>query len=295
MNEQIYGVADASFGAAGVEEAMFYREDRGDGFIAAVDSRVPPVQLLGLWLAELHQRLRIANEDLAQHLGLRVGMHVGPVHQGEKSVAGGAMDFVCGLVDAAESKELLARSGQDLLCVVSDDLYRAVVRHGGRFVEPSAYRSRTVRLKGGPTIAWFHVPGGSVPPLSGGPGPETASAGAGSVDSAHGGQGGAAPRQPAVPTSTHPDEPGAPDRAGNGPDRPVSAVRPKGSADGGANGTDDADDQDDPWNEKSSEPGERTVVHMRDNSSRHSHSVFKGPVTFGDGTRRGADEPEVGR
>lgn len=94
MRARIYDLAHASFEAAGVARSMLHLEDRGDGFIAAVDARIPPVRLLGTWLAEVHQRQRAGNEDLARPLGLRVGLHVGPVTHDEEGLSGHAMDLV---------------------------------------------------------------------------------------------------------------------------------------------------------------------------------------------------------
>jgi hypothetical protein len=159
MRAHIYELARGAFAAAGVGQAMLHMEDRGDGFIAAVDARVPPVQLLGTWLTEVHERQRRENEHLARPLGLRIGMHVGPVEHDDEGLSGVAMDLVCRLADSQTVKDVLARSGRDLVCVVSDSLYHEVVRHGGRFVEPSTYRAAQVSLKEGPTTAWFHVPG----------------------------------------------------------------------------------------------------------------------------------------
>ncbi|NEC92468.1 hypothetical protein [Streptomyces sp. SID12501] len=167
MRARIYDLANASFAAAGVAKSMLHLEDRGDGFIAAVDARIPPVQLLGTWLAEMHQRQRTGNEDLARRLGLRVGLHVGPVEHDEEGLSSHAMDLVCRLADSPVTRTVLEHSGRDLVLVVSDSLHHEVVRHGGRFVEPSAYRPTRVALKEGPVTAWFHVPGEARPRVPG--------------------------------------------------------------------------------------------------------------------------------
>lgn len=167
MRTQIYDLAHASFAAAGVARPMLHLEDRGDGFIAAVDARIPPVQILGTWLTELHQRQRVQNEDLVRPLGLRVGVHVGPVEHDDEGLSGEAMDLVCRLADSSVARGVLERSGHDLVCVVSESLHRDVVRHGGRFVEPSWYRTARITLKEGPVTAWFHVPGEPRPVLPG--------------------------------------------------------------------------------------------------------------------------------
>lgn len=169
MRRRIYACADDAFDSSGVGRALIHREDRGDGFIAAVDARVPPAQLIGPWLAELYQGLRDGNEELSVPLGLRVGMHVGPVQHDDDGMAGEAVDQVCRLADSDMTRDVLAHSGRDLVCVVSDSLYQAVVKHGGRFMEPSTYRAARLMLKEGPVTAWFHIPGETRPAVPGDP------------------------------------------------------------------------------------------------------------------------------
>ncbi|MGW2048116.1 hypothetical protein ACWCPF_23475 [Streptomyces sp. NPDC001858] len=167
MRRDLYELTDNAFHAVGVGPALIHREDRGDGFIAALDARVPPARLIGSWLAEVHQGLRPLNEERSRPLALRVALHVGPVAQDDNGLAGEAMDLVCRLADAEVTRAVLERSGRDLVCVVSERLYQDVVRHGGRFIEPLAYRAAPVILKEGPTTAWFHLPGGPLPAVPG--------------------------------------------------------------------------------------------------------------------------------
>ncbi|MEY7981196.1 hypothetical protein AB8O53_33425, partial [Streptomyces pilosus] len=185
MRAQLYDLAHASFAASGVTRGMIHLEDRGDGFIAAVDARIPPLQIIGPWLTEMHQRQRVHNEDLARPLGLRVAFHVGPVEHDAEGLSGQAMDLVCRLADSPVARSLLEHSGRDLVCVVSDSLHHEVVRHGGRFVEPSTYRPARLTLKEGEVTAWFHVPGEPRPALPGEAAPGTLPADAPSGE--HGG------------------------------------------------------------------------------------------------------------
>ena len=218
MRARIYDLAHASFAAAGVAKSMLHMEDRGDGFIAAVDSRVPPVQVLGTWLTEMHQRQRVGNEDLARRLGLRVGLHVGPVEHDEEGLSGHAMDLVCRLADSQVTRMVLEHSGRDLVVVVSDSLHHEVVRHGGRFVEPSAYRPARVALKEGPVTAWFHVPGEARPRVPGDEGFDTPP-----VDAPSGENGGG--------SSTGAEAEGPPPGRDRGHAAPAPAGRPSGDGD----------------------------------------------------------------
>ncbi|MGV9263420.1 hypothetical protein ACWDRR_02005 [Kitasatospora sp. NPDC003701] len=159
MRRQLYAVLDRAFAEAGVPARAVHREDRGDGILAAVDPTVPPARILGVWVTEVHEQLRRENPDLRMPLGLRVGLHVGPVTHDAQGISGHAVDLACRLTDSAAARLLLERDRADLVVVVSDSLYREVVHHGGRFVDPGDYAPARLRTKDGATPAWFRLPG----------------------------------------------------------------------------------------------------------------------------------------
>ncbi|MFC9281767.1 hypothetical protein [Streptomyces collinus] len=275
MRARIYDLAHASFAATGVAKSMLHLEDRGDGFIAAVDARIPPVRLLGTWLAEMHQRQRAGNEDLARRLGLRVGLHVGPVEHDEEGLSGHAMDLVCRLADAPVTRTVLEHSGRDLVLVVSDSLHHEVVRHGGRFVEPSAYRPARVALKEGPVTAWFHVPGEARPRIPGDEEFDTRP-----VDAPSGENGGGA--------STGAEAEGRPAAGDPGHAAPAPAGRP--SADGGppATGTQ-------AWPVDAGSGGHWDIrVEGGATSVVQDRATFQGPVRFGGGANAAQEDWPTG-
>ncbi|MFE0459855.1 hypothetical protein ACFW1A_11450 [Kitasatospora sp. NPDC058965] len=159
MREQLYAVLGRAFQDAGVPGAALHREDRGDGVLAVVRGTVAPVRLVGLWLTEVHEGLRLANAPLREPLGLRIGMHVGPVTHDPAGVSGAAVDLACRLADAQPARELLDRERADLVVVASDRLFHEVISHGGRFVDPDRYARGLVRVKETETVAWFLLPG----------------------------------------------------------------------------------------------------------------------------------------
>ena len=165
MRQRLYRIVKGAFVAAGIHSGTLHQEDRGDGVLASVDGRVPPSRLLGLWLVELHELLRAENAGLSVPLGLRVGMHVGPVRHDAEGISGRAVDLACRLADTETARRLLEREQADLVLVASDSLYQDVVSHGGKFIEPARYASARERLKEGPTTAWFLLPGRPRPDL----------------------------------------------------------------------------------------------------------------------------------
>ncbi|MGW6912662.1 hypothetical protein ACWGB8_02385 [Kitasatospora sp. NPDC054939] len=159
MRRQLYTVLDRAFDRAGVPAGVVHREDRGDGILATIAPTVPPARIIGVWVTEVHEQLRQVNRDLRTPLGLRIGLHVGPVTHDAEGVSGHAVDLACRLTDADAARRLLERDRADLVVVVSDSLYREVVRHGGRFVDPEHYAPARLRLKDGEAPAWIRLPG----------------------------------------------------------------------------------------------------------------------------------------
>jgi len=175
MRARIYRVVETAFAHAKVARDAVHMEDRGDGVLLSVSARIPPSRLLGLWMVELHEDLRDENRALRVPLGLRVGMHVGPVRHDAHGISGRAVDLACRLADSAAARELLDAEGADLVLVTSDSLYEDVVRGGGKFIEPERYTSARLTLKEGETTAWFHLPGRAAASSSRQPTPAPAS------------------------------------------------------------------------------------------------------------------------
>lgn len=159
MRAQIYRVLEAAFAHAKVARDALHLEDRGDGVLVSVAGHIAVTRLLGLWMVEVHENLRGENRALRVPLGLRVGMHVGPVRHDERGIAGRAVDLACRLADSSVARQLLDAEGADLVLVVSDSLYADVVSSGGKFIEPAHYSSARLQLKEGEVTAWFQLPG----------------------------------------------------------------------------------------------------------------------------------------
>lgn len=163
MRAQLYRVLEAAFRQAKVARDAVHLEDRGDGVLAAVASRVPVTRLLGLWMVEVHEHLRHENRGLSRPLGLRVGLHVGPVRHDERGISGRAVDLACRLADSPVARALLDAERADLVLVVSDGLYEDVVRGGGKYIDAAHYTAARLRLKEGEVTAWFRLPGRPAP------------------------------------------------------------------------------------------------------------------------------------
>ncbi|MEU9088678.1 hypothetical protein [Streptomyces sp. NPDC048428] len=165
MREQIYRVLETAFAHARITRDSLHMEDRGDGVLVSVSGQVPVTRLIGLWMVEVHEKLRDENRALRVPLGLRVGMHVGPVRHDSRGIAGRAVDLACRLADSSVARQLLDAEQADLVLVVSRSLYEDVVSGGGKFIEPAHYSSARLKLKEGEVTAWLHLPGRPAPAI----------------------------------------------------------------------------------------------------------------------------------
>ncbi|GAB7032455.1 hypothetical protein AB0G35_03465 [Streptomyces sp. NPDC021749] len=250
MRARIYRVLETAFNHAKVARDAVHMEDRGDGVLLSVAGRIAVTRLLGLWMVEVHENLRDENRGLRVPLGLRVGMHVGPVRRDGRGISGRAVDLACRLADSPTGRRLLDAERADLVLVVSESLYEDVVRSGGKFIEPTRYSRARLALKEGEVTAWFHLPGRDAPVVPDGPGP-----GAGrtrpAADAGAAGRGGGAAEPADRDGDVHDDE-------------------------------DDADDEDDGGGAAGKgdrTSGDRYVV--RGDMSRHHDNVYQQGVHIG--------------
>lgn len=165
MRARIYRVLETAFTHTKIARDSLHLEDRGDGVLVSVSGQVPVARLLGLWMVEVHEKLRDENRALRVPLGLRVGMHVGPVRHDDRGIAGRAVDLACRLADSAVARQLLDAERADLVLVVSGSLYEDVVSGGGKFIEPARYSAARLELKEGAVTAWCHLPGRPAPAI----------------------------------------------------------------------------------------------------------------------------------
>ncbi|MFD7718431.1 hypothetical protein [Streptomyces sp. NPDC059814] len=228
MRARIYRVLETAFTHTKIARDSLHLEDRGDGVLVSVSGQVPVARLLGLWMVEVHEKLRDENRALRVPLGLRVGMHVGPVRHDDRGIAGRAVDLACRLADSAVARQLLDAEQADLVLVVSRSLYEDVVSGGGKFIEPARYSAARLKLKEGDVTAWFHLPGRSAPAIAADDpqpanGTHTPVTGAGESG---GGGGGRPPPPPAPPPPPPPPPPPRGARPGEVNTRATGALSP---------------------------------------------------------------------
>jgi hypothetical protein len=122
----LYEVFEHALHAAGIDDDLHDPlVDLGDGILAVIHPTVPKTLLLNTFVPALGERLAEQHD-----LRLRVVVHAGEVLYDQRGRCGQSLDLSFRLLDAPELKRLLARAAAPLVLVVSEEIYRTVVRHG---------------------------------------------------------------------------------------------------------------------------------------------------------------------
>ncbi|MFH8621377.1 hypothetical protein ACH4A8_05630 [Streptomyces vietnamensis] len=164
----MYEVLREALLRAGLPAEEIVVEDRGDGVIMIVPATVSPIALAGPFVRALDDELqqKAVVYSPAHAMRFRVALHQGLVARDGQGWSGDAVNTACRLVDAGPLRGVLAAAASSrMVFVVSDEIYRAVVRHGHRSIDPAAYLPMPFRTKHGELIeSWVTVPGSPAPP-----------------------------------------------------------------------------------------------------------------------------------
>lgn len=163
LRHVMYELFEAALEACGIaEEHRDPLVDRGDGVLVLIRpvDEAPKTLLLTTLVPTLSALLGQHNVDRPDHrLRLRAAVHAGEVHYDRQGCFGEALDITFRLLDAPEVKNTLSRTEAPLVLVVSDDIYRAVIRHGYDGIDDRAFEQIVrVRVAGQQHRGWVHVP-----------------------------------------------------------------------------------------------------------------------------------------
>ncbi|MET8574258.1 hypothetical protein [Streptomyces sp. NPDC005012] len=164
----MYRALDGACERARLPRASRTTEDRGDGALVVVTPDVSPLLLVGPLMRELNEELvQHAEQTNEEHaLRLRVALHQGPTGRDEYGWSGDAVNTAFRLVDAPPLREVLsAATASRMVFAVSDGLYRDVVRHAHRSVDPASFLPFEFTAKHDqPLKGWVTAPGYPAPP-----------------------------------------------------------------------------------------------------------------------------------
>lgn len=170
LRHEMYDLLERSLRASGIAKRhLDPMVDRGDGVLMLIHpvDQVPKTVLLGTFIPVLSELLAEHNAKRPDHgFRMRSALHAGEVHYDRWAPFGEAIDITCRLLDATELKSKLERTDAPLVLVVSDDIYRSVIRHGYDGIDGGAFEPLVRANVGGhPERGWVCVPAGARPVL----------------------------------------------------------------------------------------------------------------------------------
>lgn len=124
-------------------------DDRGDGALIVVPSKVPTAKVLEHLLVALPIALRQHNENCTPgvRFQLRVALDMGAVVSDDIGVSGQVIINTKRLLDSLALKRAIGDSDVPLGLIVSDAVYQYTVKHAKAVTDPAAYKR--VRVKAG--------------------------------------------------------------------------------------------------------------------------------------------------
>jgi hypothetical protein len=162
LRDDMYALLEQALLDSGITEDL--REpflDRGDGAIALIHpaDTVPKTILLSTFIPLLSEQLA-KHGMTADGFRLRAAVHAGHVHSDQRGMFGEDIDVTMRLLDSPELKARLRRSSAPLVLVVSDYIYRSVIRHGYDGIDERTFAPLVhLRVGGLSYQGWVQIPG----------------------------------------------------------------------------------------------------------------------------------------
>ncbi|WP_449347647.1 hypothetical protein [Streptomyces xanthochromogenes] len=160
LRRMLYDVCDSALLAAGVDETLRLREDRGDSVMELIDPNASVISLLRTLLADVPARLRTMNRmaSSSAQMRLRAVVAGGYVKRDAFGWVGSDLNHACRLLDGEPLRAALRERPDDLALCVSSAVYEGVVRHSHTGVPAEHFTRIAVPSKNGALTAWLHGP-----------------------------------------------------------------------------------------------------------------------------------------
>lgn len=145
LRQRMHRVLDEALRETGITEQ--HRDplvDLGDGALIIIkpSDEVPKTFLLAKLVPALEHLLAEHNDRHPQQaFRLRAVIHAGEIHYDQWGQFGETLDVACRLLDAPALKSSLTSSTAPLALIVSDDIYRSIVRHGYDNIDNKPFNS----------------------------------------------------------------------------------------------------------------------------------------------------------
>lgn len=163
MRTAMYDLLEEALLLSGIQEPHRDLIDRGDGVLVLVQplDHLPKTVLLTMFIPTLTELLvQHGASRPDQRFRLRAAVHAGEVHYDNRGWYGEDLDITVRLLDAPEVKRTLRQVQAPLVLVVSQEIYRSVVRHGYDGIDHDTFqRIVQVQIAGQRLRGWVQVPG----------------------------------------------------------------------------------------------------------------------------------------
>jgi hypothetical protein len=164
LRRVLYQLMDRALAATEIaEQHLEPPADRGDGMLILIRPHddVPKTALLGRLIPALTTLLAEHNAtvpDPSLRMRLRAVIHAGEVHLDDWGFYGEELDVAFRLLDSPTVKRALgAASMSPLVLVISDEIFRTIIRHG--YLDEGRYRPLVrVRVADQQRRGWVHTP-----------------------------------------------------------------------------------------------------------------------------------------
>jgi hypothetical protein len=161
LRRMLYGVADRTLLAAGIDETRRQRADRGDSVMELIDASASVPTLLRTLLNDVPAQLRAVNRMASSSAQMRLRAVVATGYVAVDKLGGWVgsdLNHACRLLDAALLRAALRERADDFALCVSDAVYTGIVRHNHLGVPANEFTAITMDSKNGALQAWLHGP-----------------------------------------------------------------------------------------------------------------------------------------
>jgi hypothetical protein len=161
LRRMLYDITDRALEAAGIDERLRLRADRGDSVMELIDANASVTALLRALLTEVPAQLRAVNRMASSSAQIRLR---GVVATGYVAVdehdgwVGSDLNHACRLLDAQLLRAALRERPNDFALCVSEGVHTGIVRHSHPGIPAEDFHPVTVDSKNGPLRAWLHGP-----------------------------------------------------------------------------------------------------------------------------------------
>jgi serine/threonine protein kinase len=159
--EKLYDVLERAFDGSGIRWGDCFHEDRGDGALIVIPPDVACKGIIDPLPERLRGLIRRHNHVSYQAAGiqLRAAAHIGPVEHDGHGFVGADINLLFRMLEARPLRRALAGSRAELALIVSDEVYRSLVRRCPSLVSPEVFQQVRFQVKHTGAQAWIYLPG----------------------------------------------------------------------------------------------------------------------------------------